>query len=94
MLCVREYKDGMDRKRKWDEAAEATGAGAQLAEGDTPLKAIRTEEDALTRSASHGGGGGVDKAAQVGKFRPSPSGTTSQRQQRQGQNSTPVPLGQ
>ncbi|GAA5967464.1 hypothetical protein JCM8115_000798 [Rhodotorula mucilaginosa] len=57
----------MDRKRKWDEPAEAApaGAGAQT-EGDTPLKAVKTEEGASTRSASHeGGGGGVDKAAEA-----------------------------
>lgn len=57
----------MDRKRKWDEPAEAAGATAQSAEGDTPLKAVKTEEGASTRSASHegGGGGGVDKAAEA-----------------------------
>ena len=56
----------MDRKRKWDEPAEAAGAGTQSAEGDTPLKAVKTEEGASTRSASHeGGGGGADKAAEA-----------------------------
>lgn len=65
---ARAQTERMDRKRKWDEPAEGgAGAGAQSAEGDTPLKAVKTEDGASTRSASHegGGGGGVDKAAEA-----------------------------
>ncbi|GAA5883541.1 hypothetical protein JCM3774_003810 [Rhodotorula dairenensis] len=59
----------MDRKRKWDEPGSADGAlgGAVEAgahpDGDGPLKAVKTEPGATTRSASSEGG--ADKAAEA-----------------------------